>query len=115
MKVKLGAVKRAVALVDKVGNPHGIHGVSKRLCRHRPVLGASDAVFRLCGQSHMVVKTEFPVDRVNQFCHTLNFVNDLFRRHENVGVVLCELPHAHQTVQRSGFLIAVYQSKLRQA
>ena len=45
----------------------------------------------------------------------LDLVLDLVRGHEDVGVVLREAAHAHQTVQRAGQLVTVHQTQLAAA
>ena len=60
----------------------------------------------------MVFETKELVNAVDQLSHTLDLIADLFRHHEDMGVVLCEAAHTHKSVKLSGFLMAVNKAQL---
>ncbi len=99
VKVQLGPVERPIALIDQIGNSAGIHGAAQGLSGKLPVLRASDAVLRLCGQLHMVRKPELCIHGVDETGHILDLVHHLLRGHEYMGIVLSTLPYPHEAVQ----------------
>ena len=115
MEVDLGAIESAVPFVDHIRQLHFFQRFPQGVCRHLPVLVASHGIFRPGGQFHMIFKPEQGINLVDQFHHALDFILDLLRGHENVGVVLGKTAHPHQAVQLAGLFMAVHQSQLAHA
>lgn len=60
----------------------------------------------------LLVKPESAEDGLRQIQDGDDFVLHLLGKAEDVGVILCKAPDAHQSVQRAAALIAVYCTKL---
>ena len=101
VKIDLGAIKGAIALVDGIGYLHLIQRLLQRADGQVPHLIRANAVFRSGGQFHFVGETKVPVDPVLQFIHADDLVLDLLWRHIQVGIILGESAHAHQAMQRA--------------
>ena len=56
----------------------------------------------------MVLEAKHAVDIVDKSGYADNFIFNLLRKHEDVGVILCKRSDSHQTVQRAGQLVSVY-------
>ena len=114
MEVDLRSVECAVAFVDYVVKSKVIECSAESFGCYLPVLIASHAVFRTGGQLYVIFESEQFVNLVNQVCNALDFIFDLLRCHEDMGIVLVEAAYTHQTVQLAGFLMTMYQANLCQ-
>ena len=115
VEVDFRSVKRAVALVDFVRLAILFQGMDQGVRRHFPLLVGTHRIFRPGGKLQAVLEPKHLVETVDEVHYAEDFALNLFRRHENVGVVLRKAADAHQTVQRAGKLVAVHQSKLGKA
>ena len=114
MEVDLRSVECAVAFVDYVVKSKVIECSAESFGCYLPVLIASHAVFRTGGQLYVIFESEQFVNLVNQVCNALDFIFNLLRCHEDMGIVLVEAAYTHQTVQLAGFLMTMYQANLCQ-
>ena len=113
VKIDLGAIKRAVALVDCVRPAIVLQGFAQGGRSRLPLLLAPHRILRTRGQLQEIVEAKYPVDTVDQIDNAENFRLNLVGRHKDMRVVLGEAAHTHQTVQRAGKLMPVYNAKLR--
>ena len=114
MEVDLRAIKCAVAFVDYIVKAKVIECAAETFGCYLPVLIASHAVFRTGGQLYVIFESEQFVNLVNQVCNALDFIFNLLRCHEDMGIVLVEAAYTHQAVQLAGFLMTMYQTNLCQ-
>ena len=112
MEIDLGAVERAVALVDDIIQAHVLQSLSQAVGGHLPVLVGPHGILRTGGKLHKILKAELAVNLVDQPGNALDLVLDLVVPHENVRVVLGKAAHPHQAVELSALLMAVHQSQL---
>ena len=112
VEVQLGAVECAVTLVDLIRHTDGIHGVTQSLGCNLPNSVIAHGIFGTGGQLYMIREAELLVNGVNQLGYTDNLILDLLGQHKDVGIILPEAAYTHQTVQRTGQLMAVYQANL---
>ncbi len=83
---------------------------------HVPHLVAAEALFGAQRQlDRIVVKPKSRVDPVGQRAEAAHFLDDLVLAAEDMRVVLRELAHAHQPVERAVRLVAVAAADFRTA
>ncbi len=63
----------------------------------------------------MIGEAEQAVKAVDEVYNPFDFIDDLFRQHEEVGVILGKGAHPHQAVQHPGKLMTVHQTHFAQA
>ena len=112
MEVQLGAVERAVPLVDNELLAHAGNGVLQDVLVALPLVHGADVVLRHGGQLNGVGQAEGGVHLVEQPHRLLDHVLHLVPGHEHVGVVLGEAAHPEQAVEGPGQLVAVDQTQL---
>ena len=67
-----GTIERTVALVYHIIQAKVIQRAAQAFRCYFPVLIASHAVFRPCGQLHMILKSEQAVNLIDELCNTLD-------------------------------------------
>ena len=60
----------------------------------------------------MILEAEQGINFVDQSCNAFDFVLNLLRCHEDMGIILCEAAYTHKTVKLTGFLMTVNDTKL---
>ena len=61
----------------------------------------------------VLIETEVVIDTVEQVAEIAHFLDQLILAHEDVRIVLGELAHAHDAVERAVRLVAVAAAELR--
>ena len=115
MEVNLRSVECAVALVYDIVQTHFIQSASQTVCSHLPIFITSHAVFRTGRKLNMIFEAEQLVNAVDQLCNPFDLIFDLLRSHEDVRIILSEAAHTHQTMQLTGFLMTMNDTKLAHA
>ena len=112
MEVDLRSVERTVAFVYYIRKLQLVQSAAQRVCCHLPVFVAAHGILRTGRQLYMILEAEQGINFVDQSCNAFDFVLNLLRCHEDMGIILCETAHTHQTMQLTGFFMTVYQTKL---
>ena len=112
MEVQLGAVERAVSLIDDKVLAHGGDGIFQDVLVALPLLHGADVVLGHGGQLDGVAQTKDGVDLVKQADGLLDHVLHLLPGHKDMGVILIEAADAEQAVEGAGQLVAVDQADL---
>ncbi len=113
VKFQLGGIERALAgqffpAPFRRVAPGGGDRVAHRLFRPVPHFVAAEPLVRAQRQLDRVVgEAKIAVHRVEQIAEIRDFTDQLILAHEDMGVVLGELAHPHQPVQRAVRLVAV--------
>ena len=95
--------------------PRCRHGIAHRLFRPVPHCVAAETLFRAQRQLDRIGKAaEILVDKIEQVTEAGDFADNLVFAAEDMGVVLGELPHPHQAVQRAMRFVAMAAAHLRQ-
>src|SRR5690554_5732462 len=113
LKVNLGAVKRAVALVDAIGAPRGVPRVLERGFGALPHRDLADKFLRARGQLDIIVQVNERVGLVDHLQKERDLIADLLLGAEDMRVVLAELAHPRGARKRAGHLVSVQGAKLR--
>ncbi len=113
MEVQLGAVERAVALVDDKVLAHVGDGLFQGF------RGDPRSSPRRCGlpawwTARSVGQAKHGVHLVEQADHVLDFVLHLIPSHKDVGIVLGEAADTEQAVERTGQLMTMHQTQFAQ-
>ena len=112
MEVDLRSVECSVSLIYYIRQSQIIQCTSQCFRSHLPVFVTSHGIFRTGGQFYMIFKSKQLIYFIDQSCYTFDLVTDLLRHHKDMSIVLCEAAYTHQSVQLTGFLMTVNQSKL---
>ena len=56
----------------------------------------------------MILKAKEVINVINQIDYPQNLIGNLFRQHKDMGIILGEGPHPHQTMQGSRKFMPVY-------
>lgn len=112
VEVNLGAVECAVAFIDDVIHSHVLKGLLQTVCCHLPILVGTHGILRSGGQLYEILEAELAVNLVNQLCYALDFILDLVVSHKDMGIILREAAHTHQSMKLSALFMAVNQSQL---
>ena len=110
---KLRAIKRPLAWIDAVWQACRLERVHERGLRLVPNIIIADAGFWPVREfdAH-VLEPEILVDIEHQIDDFQTLILKLIWRTENVGIILCEMTHAHHAMQGPGRLIAVHLAEL---
>src|SRR5262249_18486299 len=91
MEVDFGTVERAVAFVDLVRKLGGVQSAFQaHSCDFPLLVGADGVFFRPGGQLKAILKAESGIDLVGKLKDGKDLALDIFRFHEDMGVVLVE-------------------------
>ena len=113
---QLGAVERAFAGVEPIGQPHAVEGLDQRAFEQIPGGLVAHAVGGPGGQLDVhVLEAELAVDVQHQRHDGAAFGIHLRRRAVDVRIVLGEVAHAQQAVQRARGLVAMHLAELAHA
>mmetsp|Transcript_26265 Transcript_26265/g.66878 ORF Transcript_26265/g.66878 Transcript_26265/m.66878 type:complete len:389 (+) Transcript_26265:617-1783(+) len=113
--VDLGAVERAVGLVDGPGPAGGVERVGERGLRLVPLLQLAQVRLGARGQRHGVVEPKHAVHLAQELEEALHLGHDLVGAAEDVRVVLREAAHAEQAVHGARPLVPVHRAQLSHA
>ena len=114
VQVDLRPVERAVARVQLEGDAGAFQRASQRPLGRVPHRVVADPLLGPSRQLDAQVEVEDAVDLLGQLQAADHLVLDLGVGAEDVGVVLGDVAHAHEAVQRSGRLVAVHETLLGQ-
>ena len=113
---KLRSVERALAGADGVGMPDLLQRHFERGFRLVPDLVRPDPLLRPRRQlDDHILEAEVAIDRQDHVVHLDALVDHLILGAEDVRVVLREVPHAHDAMQRAGWLVAMHLAELGDA
>ena len=90
-----------------MARPARDHGVAQFILGLVPIGIAAEALLGAQRQLDRIGEAEILVDPVGQRAEILHFVHDLVFAAEDMRIVLRELAHAHQPVQRAVRFVAV--------
>ena len=108
MELELGAVKGALAFEHRIVEPGFLERPFEVGLGAVPFRVAADALVGSGRELHLVIgKTEVAINQVEQRAERLGLADQLVVGAEDVPVVLGELAHAHDPVQRAVRFVAV--------
>ena len=114
LEVEFRPIERPVARIQRVPDPGLLHRAPERRFRPVPGLVGSRADFRPIGKPRLhLLETEVPVNSRQQVAETAGFRVDLVLGAEDMGVVLDETTHPHQSVQRTGGFVPMARPEFR--
>ena len=115
MEVDFRSVKSAVSFVYHIIHPCFFQSATQAFRCQLPILIAADTVFRTSGKLYMIRESELAVYFIDQPHNPLDLICYLFLRHKNMGIILSEAAHTHQSVQLAGFFMTVHKSQFSHA
>ncbi len=116
LDVDLGAVEDALARVHLERKGAALQRLAEGARRHLPLLVRPARLLGLGGEVDVVaLEAEGAQDVGHEIQHPQDLVLELVGAAEDVGVVLGEAPHPHETVQDARALEAVHRAELRPA
>ena len=95
MEVDLRTVKSSVPFIYNIRKSDIIKRASKSICRHFPIFITSHTVVRPCRKLDMILKSKQTIHFVDQFYNAFDLIFNLFRRHENMRIILCKTANSH--------------------
>src|SRR5262249_27368858 len=113
---ELWPVKSALArvqLIGKTARPDG--ALERRLCLVPNLVGAHPLLRTVRELDAYVLEAEVTIDRQHLLIEPHAFLGNLILGRENMRVVLREVTHAQQTMQRARRLVAMHLAELRKA
>ena len=113
VEVNFGTIESAISRIDLVGHAALIERLFQCSRRHFPDFVRSHRILRFGGQFRVVGQAESRINNIEQVHDSHNFLFDLRRQHEDVGIILREAPHPHQTMQCARQFMPVDQPQFR--
>ena len=112
VEVDLRAVERAVALVQLVLEPAALERALERVLGLVPHLLRAHALLGARGQLEPRLEAELVVDEEAEVEAAQHLLLDLLLGAEHVGVVLGDVAHPQQAMERAAGLVAVHEALL---
>ena len=98
-ELQLGTIERPFPRIEGVLDPGRLRGSDESLLGMVPNLIPADPLGRAVGKfDAQVLEAEVPIDIQDELGDRDAFGGDLLLGDEDVGIILCEGTHAHQTV-----------------
>ena len=115
MKIDLRSVKCAVAFIDTIVQAGIVQRLTQTLGCGLPVLIAAHAVLRSGGKFHMVGKSEFAINLIDQTDDAFDFRRNLFSGHEDMRVILGQAAYPEQAMERTLQFVSVHEAEFAAA
>ena len=112
MEVQFRTVECAVTFVKYIILAHIGNSSFKRFFCVFPYGFVTHMVFGHGGKLYLVGKTEEGIYLIKERNNVFDFISHLFLGHKDVSIVLSKASYAEQSVQSTGKLVSVYQTKL---